>query len=76
MTNRSSFGNHMYVFAEGLIFDACAGPELGTKEHVPYLRSVIDSSTDEELLPSFFSPYGFPQLQRVMQFRNRNYQLE
>jgi len=53
---RSAFGNHMYVFAEGVVFDACAGPALGTQTHVQFLRSMIDTSTWDELVMSFFTP--------------------
>ena len=72
-TNRSAFGNHMYVFAEGVIFDACAGAELGTRGNVQYLKAVIDSSTMDEMKKSFFSPYDVPGLPRELSFETRNY---
>ena len=74
--SRSSFGNHMYVFAEGVIFDACAGAELGTKEHLPYLKAIIDSSTDDEMLNSFFTPCDDPEMQRKLQFKPRSFRRE
>ena len=45
---RTYFANHMYVIAGGAIFDACAGPALGTQTHAEYLDSVIDHSTEDE----------------------------
>lgn len=42
--NRSSFSNHMYVLFDGVVFDACAGPELGTQSLMRYLMNVIDRS--------------------------------
>ena len=73
--NRSSFLNHAYVFAEGVIFDACAGAELGTRGHVEYLKAVIDSSTPEEMEWSYFSPYEIPGLPRELSFETRDYEI-
>ncbi|MBQ4199872.1 MAG: hypothetical protein II649_08310 [Kiritimatiellae bacterium] len=73
---RSAFGNHMYVFAEEKIFDACTGPEMGIKTHIDYLKMVIDSSTEDELLSSFFSPLDFLETPRVLSFETRNYRIE
>ena len=70
-TTRSSFGNHMYVYAEGRIFDACVGAELGTKDNITFLRSIIDFSTDLEMPSCFFC---VPQ--RQCQFKSRNYTLK
>ena len=70
--NRSMFGNHRYVFAEGVIFDACAGPELGTKTHTEYLKSVIDTSTMDEMYYSYFSPVS----EGVWKLDNGNYKLQ
>jgi hypothetical protein len=66
------FGNHRYVFAEGVIFDACAGPELGAKTHTEYLKSVIDTSTMDEMYYSYFSPVS----EDGWKFDNRNYELQ
>ena len=70
--SRSVFGNHRYVFAEGVIFDACAGPELGAKTHTEYLKSVIDTSTMDEMYYSYFSPVS----EDGWKFDNRNYELQ
>ena len=69
--NRSSFGNHMYVYAEGRVFDACAGAELGIQENILYLRSIIDCSTDVEMASSFFCA-----TQRKCQFKSQSYALK
>lgn len=60
---RSAFGNHMFVVGDGLIFDACVGPELGTRSLAGYLNATVDHSTGDEqgygcFAPSF-DPYGF-----------------
>lgn len=46
--NRSSFGNHAFVEYGGKVFDACAGPCLGTQDEAKYLNSSIDKSTPAE----------------------------
>ena len=61
----------MYVYAEDVIFDACAGAELGTKGSLVYLKSIIDSSTEEEMTASFF----YAALKKF-QFKPRNYTLK
>ena len=53
--SRSRFVRHRYVFAEGVIFDACAGPALGTQTQAEYLNSVIDHSTADEERHGYFS---------------------
>ena len=52
---RSLFGNHMYAMEAGLIFDACAGPFLGTVTHANYLNNAIDHSTDIESDNGYYS---------------------
>ncbi len=48
---RSIFGNHRYVLLDGVVFDACAGPALGTQTQAQYLSATVDTSThDEEFL--------------------------
>ena len=71
--SRSRLARHRYVFAEGVIFDACFGPELGTKTNIEYLKSLIDSSTEAERLWSLFSPMGVPTLPFDMDFERRDY---
>ena len=51
---RSSFANHMYALNGDLIFDACAGPVLGTQNHLQYLERVIDYSTVNELINGYY----------------------
>ena len=52
---RSFFISHTYVIANGVIFDACVGPALGTQTHAGYLNSVIDHSTPDEEFHGYFS---------------------
>ena len=52
---RSFFTSHTYVIANGVIFDACVGPVLGTQTHTGYLNSVIDHSTPDEEFHGYFS---------------------
>ena len=40
--NRSMFSNHAFVRYAGGIYDACAGPHLGTQTLVQYATSAID----------------------------------
>ena len=72
-TSRSRFTRHRYVFAEGVVFDACAGPALGTQTNIEYLKSLIDSSTEAERLWSLFSPFDDPDNPFIMDFEPRNY---
>jgi hypothetical protein len=53
---REYFSNHMYVLFDGTVFDACAGPSLGTQTHATYLSTVVDTSTSSERSPSWASP--------------------
>ena len=45
---RSSFGMHAFVQMYNKIFDACAGPALGTQTLSDYFSSVVDVSTPDE----------------------------
>jgi hypothetical protein len=40
--NRSCFGNHAFARYGGFIYDACAGPHLGTETLVQYATASID----------------------------------
>ena len=42
---RSSFGNHTFARYAGNIFDACAGPYLGTQTEAQYVSDTIDTTT-------------------------------
>ena len=70
--SRSRFTLHRYVFAEGVVFDACVGPALGTQTRLEYLKAVIDSSTEAERLWSPFSPFGPPS---TTDFEERSYSI-
>ena len=48
MPKRSSFGNHAFATFGGYVFDACAGPETGTRTEAQYISTVIDTSTTTE----------------------------
>ena len=74
-TSRSRFTRHRYVFAEGVVFDACAGPALGTQTNIEYLKSLIDSSTEAERLWSLFAPVGNPNTPSKVRFETRNYSI-
>ena len=74
-TSRSNFKYHRYVLAEGVVFDACVGPALGTQTRLEYLRSVIDTSTEAEWSESLFSPLGNPAIPFKMKYESRNYWL-
>jgi len=54
---RTLFGNHMYVVNNGVVFDACAGPQLGMYSQELYLTNTIDHSTVNEHASGFYSPY-------------------
>jgi len=41
-TNRTSFGNHEFVRLNGVIYDACAGPHLGSETLTQYATAAID----------------------------------
>jgi len=41
---RSAFGNHAFVRLGTAIFDACAGPHLGTENLATYITNAIDGS--------------------------------
>ena len=57
-TARAWFLNHRYVIRDDKIFDACAGPALGTQTHQQYLDHSVDTSTtDERDLTDFQSDY-------------------
>ena len=71
--SRSRLTRHRYVFAEGAVFDACFGPALGTQTNIEYLKSIIDSSTEEEWLKSLFSPVDVPNIPFKMKFETRDY---
>lgn len=42
---QSSFGNHAFVKYSGKIYDACAGPDVGTRTPPEYLEHSIDIET-------------------------------
>ena len=74
--SRARFSNHMYVFSEGVIFDACVGPALGTQTNVEYLKALIDTSTETEMNRSFFSPYEEFDFPKKIIFETRNYKVQ
>ncbi|HLL55494.1 MAG TPA: hypothetical protein VK447_18185 [Myxococcaceae bacterium] len=39
---RTGFGNHAFCKLEGKVLDACAGPEVGTRDLEGYLKKCID----------------------------------
>ena len=45
---RSRFGNHAFTLLDGYVFDACAGPHLGTRTEAQYVSDTVDSSTPAE----------------------------
>ena len=49
---------HVSVRFYGFVFDACAGPALGTMTHPAYLTNAVDTSTPEEqgLTPYQYHP--------------------
>jgi len=46
--NRSGFGNHAFVRYNTFIYDACAGPHVGTETLVEYATSAIDITSIPE----------------------------
>ena len=48
---RTSFVRHFYVKSHSVIFDACAGPALGTTNNIQYLSKTVDKSTPAEKRP-------------------------
>lgn len=42
--DRSGFGNHAFAVFNGYVFNACAGPALGTQTEVQYVSDTIDVS--------------------------------
>ncbi len=71
--SRSRLTRHRYVYVEGVIFAACFGPALGTQTNIEYLKSIIDSSTEEEWLKSLFPPVDVPNIPFKMKFETRDY---
>ncbi len=45
---RSRFGNHAFTLLDGYVFDACAGPHLGTRTEAQYVADTVDRSTPAE----------------------------
>lgn len=43
---RGPFGNHQFYMdrATGLVFDACAGPHLGTEDYMTYMEASVDTT--------------------------------
>ena len=52
---RSPFGNHAFTVMGGMVFDACAGPSLGTHSISNYIDNAVDHSTENERLNGFYS---------------------
>jgi hypothetical protein len=52
---RSGFGNHAFIRSNGLIFDACAEPHLGTETLDQYILKAIDAR------PELYGKPGRPQ---------------
>ena len=71
--SRSRLTLHRYVIAEGVVFDACLGPELGTQTNIGYLESIVDTSTDVERLWSPFLFLGNLAVTFKMKFDPQNY---
>ena len=46
---RTGFGNHAFAAFNGYVFDACAGPALGTQTEAQYISDTIDTSTTNKL---------------------------
>ena len=44
LPTRSGFKNHAFAVFRGYVFDACAGPALGTQTEAQYVADVIDVS--------------------------------
>ncbi|MGD9780657.1 MAG: lamin tail domain-containing protein [Kiritimatiellia bacterium] len=45
---RKGFGNHAFTAYGGYVFDACAGPVIGTRTEAQYVSDTIDVSTPAE----------------------------
>ena len=71
--SRSRLALHRYVIAEGVVFDACIGPALGTQTNIGYLESIVDTSTDVERLWSPFLFFGDLAVTFKMKSDPRNY---
>ncbi|WP_444995721.1 hypothetical protein [Aliikangiella sp. IMCC44359] len=54
--DRMPFGNHMFCEYSSKIYDACAGPVVGSVDKAGYVASAIDSSTSLYSLYSGFNP--------------------
>ena len=48
-SSRSGFGNHAFAVFNGYVFDACAGPALGTQTEAQYMSDTIDTATANKL---------------------------
>jgi len=59
--SRTAFGNHAFIRFNGLIFDACAGPHLGTEDPSQYVLSSIDARP--QLYGPDFQPGTASQMQ-------------
>ncbi len=45
---RSGFGNHAFTVFGGYVYDACAGPQTGTRTETQYVSDTVDASTPAE----------------------------
>ncbi|MDD5676695.1 MAG: hypothetical protein PHW60_01730 [Kiritimatiellae bacterium] len=45
---RMGFGNHAFTVFGGNVFDACAGPNVGTRTEAQYVSDAVDTSTPAE----------------------------
>ncbi|MBU1692376.1 MAG: hypothetical protein KKC51_00260 [Verrucomicrobia bacterium] len=54
---RKCFGNHAFTSLGGYVFDACAGPAIGTQTESQYVSDTVDTSTPAEAAgPPWFAP--------------------
>jgi hypothetical protein len=45
--SRDYFVNHAFVVDDGRVFDACAGPHLGTEDIETYTVNMIDTESED-----------------------------
>lgn len=49
---RTNFDNHAFARYDGKVYDACAGPTVGTDDEAGYIGIAVDKSTGPEADPA------------------------
>ena len=69
-SDREYFIRHCFVLRGGFVFDACAGPEIGTNTLASYVSTVVDVSTTNEQEQVYYDNTTWPPTLKTLQFGN------